>query len=299
MTIYQEVQCRSACHKVMGHKSPSWFLNVYRGCEHRCRYCYAIYSHQYLQKYDPADYFQTIFVKSNIVELLEKQLRLPSWKREIISLNSVTDCYQPCEERYQFMPQILKLMIKYKNPIHITTKSDLILRDFDLIDELARLTYVGVTVSVTTVDEKLQKELEPGAVSFARRLNVLKEFSKTEVIRGVHMMPLVPLITDTYQNLECLMHELSSVAPHYAAACLLRLCGQTRGYFLNYIGLHYQHLLKPLTTLYQGQYPLKEYADGVYQMLEKLMLEYGINRYEDFRKRFKFNQENYKQLSLL
>jgi DNA repair photolyase len=131
-----------------------WDLNIYRGCEHRCVYCYALYSHKYL---DDSKFYENIYYKENIVESLEEQLKSPSWKGEVISIGTVCDSYQPLEREKKFMPEILKVLIKYKNPRVISTKSDLILRDIELIDELSKVTYVGLAVTITTTDEKTLK----------------------------------------------------------------------------------------------------------------------------------------------
>lgn len=126
---------------------------------HHCQYCYALYSHKYLEQ---DDFFGKVFVKENIVELLEKKLRSKRRAREVINLGGVTDSYQfAAEKTYQLMPQILKLFIKYKQPCIISTKSDLILRDIALWDELAREVPVSIGVSLITTDEKLQAIVEP------------------------------------------------------------------------------------------------------------------------------------------
>ena len=192
---YQDITVKTALHKVKSDYLPyGWDLNIYRGCEHGCRYCYALYSHKYLTSMicgNPDDYFREIYIKSNIVDILEERLRSRSWKKEIININSVTDCYQLLEEKEQIMPQILKLMIKYKNPITISTKSDLILRDYDLIDELGRLTYVNIACSLITADENMQKKLEPATPSPQRRLDMIKEMAKSNASTGLHVMPII------------------------------------------------------------------------------------------------------------
>ena len=123
MATYKEMTCTIACNKLKRKIPYSWDLNIYRGCEHGCKYCYAIYSHQYLNS---KQYFDDIYVKTNIVEQLEKQFSSPTWKREVVNINGVTDSYQPIEAKYQLMPEILRLLIKYKTPCIISTKSDLI-----------------------------------------------------------------------------------------------------------------------------------------------------------------------------
>ncbi|MFZ2537550.1 MAG: radical SAM protein, partial [Oscillospiraceae bacterium] len=137
---YKEITCESALNKLKRQIPYGWDLNIYRGCAHGCKYCYAMYSHKYL---DSGGFFDDIYVKTNIVEQLEKELSAPSWKREIINIGGVTDSYQSAEATYKIMPEILKLLIKYKTPAIISTKSTLVLRDYDLIDELSQITYIN------------------------------------------------------------------------------------------------------------------------------------------------------------
>ena len=101
--------CTTACNKLKRKMPFAWDLNIFRGCEHGCKYCYAMYSHDYLKS---EEFFQDIYNKTNIVDILEQQLSSPSWKREVVNIGGVTDSYQPMEAKYKFMPEILKLMIK-------------------------------------------------------------------------------------------------------------------------------------------------------------------------------------------
>jgi len=127
----KEIRCESALTKLKRKVPYGWDLNIYRGCRHACRYCYAIYSHQYLNS---DGFYDDIHVKSNIVDVLERELSSPGWKREVVNIGGVTDSYQKAEETWQLMPEILKLLIKYRTPAIISTKSTLPLRDFDMID---------------------------------------------------------------------------------------------------------------------------------------------------------------------
>ena len=144
--IYREINCKSAINKIENKFGFCNDLNIYRGCLHKCYYCYAVYSHKYINS---RDFFSEIFVKKNIAEVLEKELSSKSWKRETINLGSVTDSYQKAEEDYKIMPDILKLLIKYKTRMCISTKSDLILRDFELIDKLSNIDPVRIASTIT------------------------------------------------------------------------------------------------------------------------------------------------------
>jgi DNA repair photolyase len=206
---YVELSVSSALNKLKRRIPYSYDLNIYRGCEHGCKYCYAIYSHDYL---NDGNFFDRVYYKKNILEPLEKELSSPNWKREIVNIGGVTDSYQPIEKELQIMPEVLKLMIKYKTPIIISTKSDLILRDIDLINELSKITYVNIACTITTMDESIREKLEPNSSPSINRFKVLKKFKeKTNASIGVHIMPIIPYLTDSYENLDEI-YKYSSVA---------------------------------------------------------------------------------------
>ncbi|MFP4177409.1 MAG: radical SAM protein [Acholeplasmataceae bacterium] len=199
--VYHEIGCSQALNKLKRRMPYSWDLNVYRGCQHGCVYCYARHTHDYLGS---DDFSNDIFIKTNIVERLEKELSHPNWRKEVINIGGVTDSYQPAEEHYRIMPDVLRLLIEYRTPAIISTKSDLILRDYDLIDALARITYVNIAVTVTTMDEDLRARIEPDAVESYRRFNVLKAFANTSASTGLHVMPIIPHLTDGPENFAAL-----------------------------------------------------------------------------------------------
>lgn len=236
---YKEISCESALNQLKRRIPYGWDLNIYRGCEHGCKYCYAIYSHDYI---DSKDYFGDIHVKTNIVEQLEKQLSDPNWKREIVNIGGVTDSYQPAEEHYKLMPEVLRLLIKYKTPAIISTKSDLILRDYDLIDELSKLTYINVAATITTVDEELRKLIEPGGVESQRRFKMLKTFRKTNASVGLHVMPIIPYLTDNYENIDVLFNMAKDSEVHYVLPGTLYLRGKTRIVFFDFIKKEFPYL---------------------------------------------------------
>jgi DNA repair photolyase len=227
---YNEIKAKSALNKLKRKIPYGWDLNIYRGCQHGCRYCYALYSHQYLGS---EQFSREIFIKTNVVELLEKELRAPGWKGEVINIGGVTDTYQPAEAEYKLMPQVLKLLIKYKNPAIISTKSDLVLRDYDLIDQLSRLTYINIAATITTVDELVREKIEPGAVPADRRFFMLKEFKKTKASIGLHVMPIIPLLTDSQANLKGLFSGARNCGVDYLLPGTLYLRGKTRTAFLS------------------------------------------------------------------
>lgn len=272
--VVREIEAKSALNKLKRKVPYGWDLNIYRGCRHGCRYCYALYSHQYLG----ADQFsREIFVKTNIVEMLEKELQAPGWQGDVINIGGVTDSYQPLEAEFQLMPQILKLLIKYKNPAIISTKSDLVLRDYDLISELSRLTYINIAATITTVDEEVREKIEPGAATAAKRFMMLKEFSKTNASTGLHLMPIIPLLTDSAENLESLCRQASDSQVDYLLPGTLYLRGKTRAAFFEFINTEYPDKLAALQAMYQTGAAGKSYKTELYKVLNAFRDQYNLS----------------------
>ena len=152
------------------------------------------------------------------------------------------------------MPDIWKLLIKYKNPCTISTKSDLILRDYDLIMELSEKAYVNVASTITGVDEKIRKRIEPGAVSYERRFNMLKAFKGTNVRTGLHIMPVIPYLTDSDENLDALFEKGADAGVDYAIVQALNLRGETKVTFMTFIKELYPEIFDELLDMYKTGY---------------------------------------------
>jgi len=269
-----EMTCESALNKLKRKVPFGWDLNIYRGCSHACSYCYAIYSHQYLNS---DGFYDDIFVKTNIVEQLEKELSSLSWKREVVNIGGVTDSYQKAEETYRFMPEILKLLIKYKTPAIISTKSTLVLRDFDLIDELSRITYINIAATITTMDETVRKKIEPGGAPSAERFAMLKEFRKTNASVGLHVMPIIPYITDSRENMEALCINARDCGADYMLPGTLYLRGATRNVFFESMRKNFPEEYPKLQAMYKTGGTSTEYKDHLYEMVNELRKQYGIS----------------------
>lgn len=267
---------KSALTKLKRTIPYGWDLNIYRGCEHSCRYCYALYSHQYISAKGADGFFSEIHFKTNIVELLEKELRARSWKREVINIGGVTDSYQPAEAVCRLMPEILKLLIKYKTPAIISTKSDLILRDYDLIDQLSRITYINVAATVITMDEAVRRIIEPNAAPPEARLGMLKEFKKTNASIGFHLMPIIPYITDGEDNIKELLISALQCGADYVLPGVLYLRGKTRSYFFDVLEHEFPQLPARYRLLYTKGGADKGYKTELYRMINRLRDTYNV-----------------------
>lgn len=272
--IINEITCETALNKLKRRYPYSWDLNIYRGCVHGCKYCYAVYSHDYL---NDDNYFGNIYVKTNIIEVLEKELKSESWKREIINIGGVTDSYQSPEADYKLMPKILKLLIKYKTPAIISTKSDLILRDYKLIDKLSRITYVNVAATITSTDESIQKLIEPNSSKSSALFYMLKTFRKTNASVGIHVMPIIPFITDNYENIESICYNAQKAGVHYMLPGTLYLRGKSRRFFFDFVEREFPHFYNDFSLLYKTGGANKFYKGKLYKMVNELRDKYSLS----------------------
>ncbi|MBS1535655.1 MAG: PA0069 family radical SAM protein [Bacteroidetes bacterium] len=192
-TTYQEVFPKTIVNTV---ESPdvgmTYSMNMYQGCEHGCIYCYARNSHEYWGYSAGLDFERRILVKKNAPQLLEEKLKSKSWQAHTIVLSGNTDCYQPAERRYQITRKCLEVFLKYKHPVGIITKNALILRDLDLLKQLAEEQLVGVNISVTSLSEKTRMLLEPRTTTIQKRLETIHLLSENGIPVNVMLAPIIP-----------------------------------------------------------------------------------------------------------
>lgn len=174
----------------------SWSVNPYRGCTHACSYCYARPFHEYLGLGAGSDWERVIVVKPRAPELLEQALRRPSWKGEPIAMSGITDCYQPLERRWRLTRGCLEVLLRYRNPVQVVTRSPLITRDLDLLGPLASFGAATVSVSLPILDPETCRLLEPGAPPPGARLAAISALAQAGVPVGVSVSPVVPGLTD-------------------------------------------------------------------------------------------------------
>jgi DNA repair photolyase len=212
-------------------------VNPYQGCEHGCIYCFARPSHSYWNLGPGLDFETRIFHKPGLAQLLERELRAPGYVCKPINLGANTDPYQPAEREHRTTRQLLEVLLAHRHPVTIVTKGALVLRDADLLGELARLRLVTVFVSLTTLDDVLKRTLEPRAASPAARLRAIRQLTEAGVPVGVLLAPMIPALND--HELERLLEAAAENGAGRAAFMLLRLPHELGTLFEQWLREHY------------------------------------------------------------
>lgn len=212
-------------------------VNPYRGCEHGCVYCYARPSHAYLG-YSPGLDFETkLLFKPDVAALLEKELRKPGYMARPLALGSNTDPYQPIERTLKLTREVLEVMDRFSHPVTIVTKSAGVLRDIDILQELATRNLVRVYLSVTTLDATLARRMEPRAATPMRRLQAITELSRAGIPTGVLAAPMIPALNDA--EMERILEAASRAGAKQAGYVLLRLPHELKQIFEDWLHTHY------------------------------------------------------------
>ena len=278
---YQEVTCRSALNPVKGMPF-NWTLNPYRGCTHGCHYCFARRYHVQFEL-DSSDAFSSvILVKRNFVDVLKRELDLPSWKREYVAVGTATDVYQPIEGHYKLTRGALEALARARTPAGVITKGPMVVRDKDVLLELANRARCTVYMSVPTVDEDAWRILEPGTAHPLQRLRAVRELNDAGIRAGVLMNPIVPGLTSQPAKLEATIKAIADHGAAFMGTNVLFLKDGTRLHFMNFLEQHFPVLAAKYQKLYRGAYAPDGYAREVRGMVKLLQKKYRVsNRDED------------------
>jgi DNA repair photolyase len=230
-------------------------INPYRGCEHGCVYCFARPTHAYLGLSPGLDFESKLFVKPDAPALLEKELSAPNYQVRTIAIGTNTDPYQPIERKYQVMRGILEVLERAGHPVGIVTKSALILRDLDVLTRLAERNLVKVALSVTTLDPKLARTMEPRAATPGRRLEALRQMSAAGIPTSVMVAPVIPAINDA--DIERILDAAAMAGVKGAGYVLLRLPLEVRDLFVEWLKANYpdraEHVMKLVRDMRGGK----------------------------------------------
>ncbi|MEU6439543.1 Rv2578c family radical SAM protein [Streptomyces sp. NPDC047046] len=276
---FHEIRARSIVNRVPGaSRMPfEWTVNPYRGCSHACVYCFARKTHSYLDLDTGLGFDSQIVVKVNAPELLRKRLASPRWHGEHVAMGTNVDCYQRAEGRYALMPGIITALTDYANPFSILTKGTLILRDLPLLAEAARVTQVGVSVSVGFTDETLWRTVEPGTPAPARRLDVVRRLGERGLDCGVLMAPVIPYLGDSPEQLDATVRAIAEAGATSVTPLVLHLRPGAREWFMSWLAREHPRLVGPYRRLYgDGAYAPTWYQRRITRQVHELARAYGM-----------------------
>lgn len=212
-------------------------INPYRGCEHGCIYCFARPTHAWLDLSPGLDFEIRLFAKRDAARVLEEELRAPGYRCAPVVLGANTDCYQPIEKRFGITRDVLSVLRDFNHPVSILTKSSLILRDLDILSELAERRLVNVMVSVTTLDEDLKRRLEPRTPSGRRRVATVRALREAGIPVGVLVAPVIPMLNDA--EIEAIIEAAADAGADSVNWVLLRLPHELPDLFRDWLATHY------------------------------------------------------------
>lgn len=286
-------------------------LNVYRGCEHGCAYCYARPYHEYLGFSPGLDFETKIVVKYQAPELLRQELASPKWKPQALAMSGVTDCYQPVERKLQLTRRVLEVLLEFRNPVGIVTKNHLVTRDVDLLAQLAKFNAAMVYVSITTLDAELTPKLEPRASLPKLRIAAIQTLHEAGVPVGVLLAPMIPGLND--HELPRILEAAAAAGAQSAGMIPLRLPFAVKDIFSDWLTRHFpdrkDNVLNRLRSLQGGRLNQAEFgsrmrgqgiwAEQLRQMFDVAARKAGLNRRDTELSTAHFRRPSGAQLALL
>jgi DNA repair photolyase len=232
-------------------------INPYRGCEHGCVYCFARPTHAYMGLSAGLDFEAKLFAKPDVPKLLERELAKPGYKPKVIAIGTNTDPYQPIEKEWQVMRQILEVLNRANHPVSIVTKSALIIRDIDILREMAAKNIARVALSVTTLDRKLARTMEPRAATPTRRLEAIKALSEAGIPTSVLAAPMIPALND--HELERILEAAKAAGAIEAGYVMLRLPLEVSPLFRDWLLQNYPDRYRHVMSLVRSMRGGKDY----------------------------------------
>jgi DNA repair photolyase len=265
-------------------------INPYRGCEHGCIYCFARPTHAYLGMSPGADFESRLFAKPNAAELLAKEVSAPGYVPKLIAIGTNTDAYQPIEKKMRIMRSILEVLRDFKHPVGIVTKSPLVLRDIDILSDMAREGLAKVALSVTTLDRKLARTMEPRAGTPQRRLQAIRALSEAGIPTGVMFAPVIPALNDG--EMETVLGAAAECGARTAGYVLLRLPLEIKDLFREWLEVNEPGRAKHVMSLirqmrggkdYDAQWNVRmkgtgPYAEMIARRFQMAVKRLGLNK---------------------
>jgi DNA repair photolyase len=276
---YFALPCRSALNRESSGRMPfAWTINPYRGCEFGCKYCYARYTHEFMEMWEGKDFERKIYAKVGSPELLRAELRQAKDKGLPIALGTATDPYQPAEKQFEITRRMLEVLVEFEGlEFSITTKSVLILRDLELLRRICDRHRFSVHMTVTTIDERLARLLEPKAPPPARRLEAVKQLSEAGVSVGVNAMMILPGLNDSDECLDAMARAACAAGAKFLYGNILFLTPSAMKQFMPFLEKEFPRLVKQYRKLYaHSAYLNGEYKNHMTKLLGELRARYGL-----------------------
>jgi DNA repair photolyase len=239
---YVETHCKSALNPVKG-MGFNWSLNPYTGCEHRCAFCYVRAFELRADRPSDDRYGRTVRVKVNVAGVLRSELSRKSWRKETVVIGAATDPYQPAEGRFKLTRQCLQVLREFSNPTAMITRGPMIVRDLDVLTELARRADLHITFSIPTVDDEIWRRTEPGTAHPKQRLRAIEKLTAAGIDVGVGMAPILPGLSDRPDRLEAVVRAARAAGATGLWAGMLHLKDGTREHFMSVLSQHWPELV--------------------------------------------------------
>jgi DNA repair photolyase len=249
----------------------AWSINPYRGCYHGCVFCYARRTHAYLEEDGVNRWGSRIFVKVNAPAVVRTELAKRSWKHEQVAIGTVTDPYQPLEGRYRLTRGVLEALRDYDTPAGIITRSPLVIRDIDVLSQLARIAGVTVSISIATLDTKLAREIEPTVAPPQKRLLAVSRLAGAGIKVNVALAPILPHITDSAENIDAVVRAVREAGAENMWHNTLHLHEVTREAFFGYLRANRPELIATYASAYRGKYAAREVHHVIESRVEDAM----------------------------
>jgi DNA repair photolyase len=275
--IFEEVECKTIINKTTA-QGMGWqySINPYRGCQHACIYCFARGTHEYLGYDSGRDFESRIIVKLNAAEVFRRELRRPSWKRDLILIGTACDPYQQAEIKYGITHKLLEVALEFAQPVHMLTKSPSVMRDVELWARLAGTAEAQIAFSIPTLDDALWKKMEPGTAKPAKRFEAIREMSAAGVRCGVMLAPIIPGLTDSEEHIERMIVTAKEHGASFISPNVLFLKPGTREWFMPALREAYPHLAGKYERYYTGPYAPKDYTRDVIAIVNRLRAKWGF-----------------------
>jgi DNA repair photolyase len=273
---YRDEPCRTALTRVRKMRF-KWSLNPYMGCVHRCTFCFVRAFERLAERPSDARYGTSIRVKTNLVEVLRRELARPSWRREQVVVGTATDPYQPAEGRFRLTRGALQALADARTPLGIITRGPLIVRDVDVLTEASARAEVGVTFSIPTLDREIWERTEPGTAPPRQRLRALRTLVDAGIDASVGMAPILPGLSDDPAKMTDVVRAARDAGATSIWTNVLYLRPGTREHFLDNLARDWPELLPMYEGLYAGRaYVAKDVIDPVREQVRTLARDAGV-----------------------